>query len=250
MDHPFQFLYQNALPAYARSEGLRWWLRRWHQLKQRLSPERKRVLVYVGMHRGREFDMVFRDYEACYGFEANPELYALLVEKYKNYPHVKLFNAAATDRNGPVTLNVSNNAGAASSLGSFDADWERTMQGEVRMVQQFTVPGVNLGEFLQGLGVDFVDDYISDIQGMDLTVLKTLEPWIDAGRIGTITVETTREDKRNIYKDLPSNSESGFFALLGQRYRLVAMGFGVLQDYWFDPVDRQSWEVDCRWRLR
>jgi FkbM family methyltransferase len=247
MKHPFNYLFQNALPSYARNPATRWLLRRFHT---RADGGPKNVLVYVGMHKGREFDFVFKDYGTCYGFEANPDLYALLVDKYKAYPHVRLFNRAATTTAGPVTFNISSNAGASSSLGSFDEAWSDERSDAIRMERQVTVEGVNLGEFLQAQGVNRIDDYISDIQGMDLAVLRTLKPWIDEKRIGSITVEVSREDKGNIYKDLPSNAESGFLALLGANYRLVSIGYGVLHDYWFDDVPADSWEADCKWRLK
>lgn len=250
MEQPFNLTLQQGLPAYARNEKIRWWLRRWERLLAMTGKRKKQVLVYVGMHKGREFDVVFKDYDACYGFEANPELYAFLVEKYQAHPHVHLFNRAATTRAGPVTFNISSNAGASSSLGSFDESWDPASSGGIHMERQVTVEGVNLGEFLQAKGVTRIDDYVSDIQGMDLSVLQTLKPWIDERRIGTITVEVTREDKRNIYKDLPSNAESGFIALLGRNYDLVAMGFGVLAEYWFEDIPADAWEADCRWRLK
>jgi FkbM family methyltransferase len=248
MKQAFDYLMQNALPPYARSAAMRWLLRRWRSV--RADRGKKAVLVYVGMHKGREFDMIFKDYRTCYGFEANPELYALLVDKYKAFPHVRLFNRAATTSAGPVTFNISSNAGASSSLGSFDDQWDLEQAGAIRMERQVTVDGVNLGEFLEAEGVSRIDDYVSDIQGMDLAVLQTLKRWIDEKRIDAITVEVASEAKRNMYKGLPSNAESGFLALLGANYRLVAIGYGVLQDYWFGDVPTDAWEADCKWRLK
>lgn len=250
MDHSLALLTRTALPWYARNAAVRWCLRRYHRLRTLTVGRRRDTLVYVGIHRGREFDTIFKSYHRCYGFEADPELFALLVEKYREHPHVKLFNYAAAEANGPMTLNISSNAGASSSLGVFDDEWDSFRSGEITMVKQITVQAVNLNDFLTAEGVRFVDDYISDIQGMDLTVLRTLKPFIDEGRIGSITVETTREDKGNIYKNLPGNQESGFWSLLGVRYKLVAIGFGVLEDYWFGHVPTNSWEADCKWRRR
>ena len=117
------------------------------------------------------------------------------------------------------------------------------------MIKSVTVPSINLGEFLLERGVQSIDDYYSDIQGMDLTVLSTMRPYIEARQIEAITVETAREDRRNIYRDLPDNSESGFEKLLGNHYRLVAIGYGVLADYWFGDIG-DAWEMDCKWRRR
>src|SRR5689334_2025955 len=92
-----------------------WFMRRWAQVRDLLfGRSKKGVLVYVGMHKGREFDMIFRQYHECYGFEANPELFAFLQEKYQNEPTVKLFNCAASSTKGEVSFNISSNNGASS----------------------------------------------------------------------------------------------------------------------------------------
>src|SRR5262245_34504700 len=57
---------------------------------KRLGRKKTGVLVYVGLHRGRSFEQTFRDYEVCYGFEANPDLFQELRKKFGKYPHVHL----------------------------------------------------------------------------------------------------------------------------------------------------------------
>ena len=90
---------------------LRWMLRRWARLRAITLERSKGVLLYVGLHKGREFDQIFRSYRECYGFEANPEIFEFLVQKYKDHPSVKLFNYAAAATSGFVTLNISSNNG-------------------------------------------------------------------------------------------------------------------------------------------
>ena len=104
-------------------------------------------------------------------------------------------------------------------------------------------------DFLNERDIDFIDTYCSDIQGNDLTVLKTLSPWIKSKKIGSITCETSKDMHQNIY-ELGDNSESGFKALLNENYFLAAKGWGILQDGEFLDVDKDWWEMDCKWRLR
>ncbi len=47
---------------------------------------------------------------------------------------------------------------------------------------------------------------------------------IEAKQIGSIKCEITKDAYRNIYHDLPDNSESGFNKLLEDHYDLVAVG--------------------------
>lgn len=208
------------------------------------------VLVYVGLHRGESFRRIFRNYGTCYGFEANPDLFAQLEKEFRRFSHVRLHNKAVADFDGEVDFNISSNDGASSSLGNFDDNWENFKSGQVRINRTIRVPCINLFNFLTAEGVEFIDDYVSDIQGMDLQVLRTLRPFIESGQIGSITCEVTKDERVNIYHDLPANNESGFAELLHDRYELVAKGWGELSDGCFDGVPEQWWEMDCRWRLK
>jgi FkbM family methyltransferase len=219
------------------------------KIKSIFSP-RKGVLVYVGLHRGASFDAVFRAYEVCYGFEANPELYERLKKRFKRHSNVHIFNVAVTDEDGEIDFNISSNKGASSSVGQFKEDWENFKSGEVRMVKTIRIPSINLLKFLQARGVKHIESYVSDIQGMDLEVLKTLKPLIDNRQISDITCEVSKDKFGNIYKDVPENSESGFKQLLNENYECVARGWGVLDDGEFNEVPEGSWEMDCKWRLK
>ncbi|MDD9805990.1 MAG: FkbM family methyltransferase [Gammaproteobacteria bacterium] len=212
-----------------------------------LAKRRKDVLVYVGLHTGRSFRPLFHRYRVCYGFEANPELFAELQEEYRSCPNVRLFNLAAADRDGEIEFNItSNDGGASSSIGRLDENFN----DEIRIVKTIRVPCVNLCRFLEQQGVDYIDDYISDIQGMDLEVLKTLEPLIRRGRIGSISCEVTKDKYRNCYSDLPDNHEAAFNRLLSANYTLAAKGWGILKDGQFNEVPEHWWEMDCKWNLK
>lgn len=215
-----------------------------------LQSKRKTVLVYLGLHRGANFDSLFRKYDECYGFEANPALFAILQTKYGKYPNVHLSNVAVADRDGFVEFNISSNDGASSSIGHFDEQWENFKSGSVRMEKTITVPSINLYTYLKQRNVDYIDNYVSDLQGMDLQVLRTLKPLIEAKRIGTISCEVTKDDKRNIYSDLPDNNETGFYELLDEHYELIARAAGLLNDGDFSGVPEGWWELDCKWRAK
>jgi FkbM family methyltransferase len=210
---------------------------------------RRGTLVYIGVHRGGSFDQIFRKYAMCHAFEPNPDLFAKLVRKYGHQSNVRLINAAVAQQNGEVTLNISSNDAASSSLGNFDERYDGYRSG-IRMVTQVKVRSVNLLDYCRAEGIDHIDDYVSDIQGMDLTVLKTLKPLIEARKISTITCEVAKDARRNLYSDLPDNGESGFAELLKDNYQLVATGWGALDDGHFDVVPDSWWEMDQKWRLK
>ena len=225
-------------------------LRRICSMAGNILGRKKGVLIYIGLHKGRTFQQIFRQYRACYGFEANPEVFRELEEEYREYPHVHLFNVAVADFDGEVTFNISSNDGASSSIGNFDDNWEGYRSRLVTMTKTIKVPSINLLSFCRRHRIDYIDDYVSDIQGMDLQVLKTMRPFIERRRIGTITCETTKDGKPNIYMDLPDNTESGFRELLTDNYKLVARGWGRLEEGVFSDVPEEWWEMDCKWRAK
>jgi len=221
-------------------------------LMQHIMRKRQGTLVFIGAESGGTFNLMHRGFAKSYVFEANPYRFEGLKRKFGNNPHIELHHVAVADRDGEIEFHISNNNnGASSSIGTFKEDWDQKYNNQkIEMVETITVPCINLGRFLEERKVSFVDEYVSDIQGMDLTVLKTMKSWIDAGRIGAITCEVTKDARENIYRDLPPNNQSAFEDLLGSKYTLVASGWGVLLDGTFDPIQPAAWEMDCRWKLK
>lgn len=221
-----------------------------NRIRARLCKKEK-VLFYVGMNTGHSFDTIFRAYEHCYGFEANPESFQKLKKRYENHPNVTLIHAAVSDQNGTAEFNISDDTNAgASSLGKFNPDWNQQRKTPINIVKTVAVPTINLAHFCKQNGIEYISDYISDIQGMDFTVLETLTPMIENKAIGSITCEVSKNGKK-IYNGLPSNTLSSFESLLNSNYDLVATGTtGALKDQHFDEVPDSWWEMDCKWRVK
>lgn len=222
--------------------------------KNRLSPP-KDVLVYAGLNHGRAFDKLFHQYRRCFGFEANPQLYQLLQDKYAGYDWVRIVHGALVgDNRTEVKLLVTDNKGASSSLYPLKDTWHQARKAEgqtaVNLLAEVAVPAMNLQTFLRQNGVDSITDYISDIEGLDLAVLETLAPFIKEKRIETITCEVSRTLALNRYVGGPDNSKDGFMALLGDNYELVAEGYSPLADGVFQDIPQSNWAVDCRWKAR
>lgn len=242
----FLLFHLRGLLAGKRPSGKRM-LKQAMDFTRNLAKRKKGVLVYVGLHTGRSFRPLFHRYRVCYGFEANPELFGELQKEFRSCPNVRLFNVAAAGHDGKIEFNITDNdCGASSSIGRLDGNFIDA----IHIVKTIRVPCVNLCRFLEQQGVDYIDDYISDIQGMDLEVLKTLEPFIRSGKIGSISCEVTKDKYRNCYGDLPNNHEAAFNRLLSGNYTLVAKGWGILKDGQFNEVPESWWEMDCKWSLK
>lgn len=214
-------------------------------LKHNFFNNKNSTLIYLGLHKGAGFDELISTHRFCYGFEANPEFYKQLIKKYRFYKNINIINAAVTDYNGVVQFNVSSNDGRSSSIGEFKQDWPN----DIKMLYTIEVPAISLSKFLEDNNINFIDTYCSDIQGNDLTVLKTMSSWIKNKKIGSITCETSKDKYENIY-DLGDNSEYGFKQLLDENYYLAAKGWGVLKDEEYKEVDEGWWEMDCKWKLK
>lgn len=206
------------------------------------------LLLVLGAHKGEELAQMTRGYRRCIAFEANPDCVAALRERFKSEPHVEIIHAAVTTFDGEVTFNVLPHD-SSSSLGTVKRDY--SSKPEFTAAKAITVPAVLLPSFLRTRGIERIDDYLSDLQGMDLEILKTMREYIEARRIDAITAEVTKDEKVNMYDGLPSNRKSEFFQLLGPHYVQVAEGWGSpLADWTYRPVKDSWWEMDCKWRRR
>lgn len=94
-------------------------------------------------------------------------------------------------------------------------------KNQIFSTQQVTVEGINLCEFCKSHNIDRIHTYISDIEGMDYTVLLTMKPYIDERRIQFIQVESECDHwDGQVHEGLPSNKEHLFCELLDQNYTL------------------------------
>ncbi|MEP7269579.1 MAG: FkbM family methyltransferase [Saprospiraceae bacterium] len=205
--------------------------------------KKKGILVYLGMNYGKSFDKLYWQYEKAIGIEANPELAQYLKHKYRNAKNVEIKHGAATDFEGEIPFNISENHGLSSSIGT-------PKSNAIKTIKQVRVPAFNLYHFLNQRGIHHIDDYISDIQGNDLTVLQTLQPMLEQEQITCITSEVAKNEYRNSYEGLPDNSLDGFEKLLGSRYKLVSTGWEDLKENQFNEVPSDWWEMDCMWKLK
>jgi len=238
------------------------WDRYWNWIR-RVCARKSGVLVYVGMHKGDSFARIFNRYETCYGFEADPELYARLSRRFRCVAGTKggvhIHNCAVADHDGEVTFNIFVGGRGCSSIGNLSADYYN-QSAPPKNIKTITVPSINLGNFLRDKNVQIIDHYISDIQGMDLQVLKTLKPWIDDGRIKNIQCEVSLDALGKLYDGLPDNSESGFAKLLGENYECVGIARrgrwcyradAESTDYERERVEQPiAWDADYFWRLK
>ena len=180
----------------------------------------KGVLVYVGLNKGNSFANIHYKYELAIGYEPNPELFKDLQEKFLGFKNVMIFNFAASDKNSEENFYISGNLNmVSSSLSKFTENLTK----KIGYKKTIKVKTINLGEHLENLNVKFIDNYISDAQGYDLKILKSIERYIINNNVKKITCEVTRNKKDNSYYEA-DNFEKSFDKFLPAQY--IKIGFG------------------------
>lgn len=185
------------------------------------------TLIYCGANKGYSLTGFVYKYKQIFAFEPDPEMFATLKVAMSLYPWVQCFNVACSSDYGTAALHISPNR-VATSLGQSAEIYcpPNTPYGgttgrkhpDDTAIQTVLVPTINLGDFLQKKNINLIDHYVSDCQGSDLNILKTMKPFIDDNRIYRLQLETYT-DNTVLYKGL-DNSFSKFKALLNRNYRI------------------------------
>jgi FkbM family methyltransferase len=138
------------------------------------SQHRIRVhgILHVGAHEGQEMST----YDALQArrvlfAEANPTVYARLIESMTGRPHVVCVNRAVCDREGPVMLHLTS-FDQSSSL--YPLARHRHVYPQILPSGSVEVPGVTLDALLDQLGLSHADfNFLHiDVQGAEALVLK------------------------------------------------------------------------------
>jgi FkbM family methyltransferase len=155
-------------------------------------------------------------------FEPLPEAAKACRERYANQPGVIVVQAACGKHFDQAELRVYNTDGLSSSLGTMSQKavdlYSHFDLSEQRME---VVQVVNLGYMLDMLGITSVDCMMIDAQGMDFTILQTIEPMVRDGRIGYLQLEADGNGFKH-YHGLPDNSESAIVQWMGRYPRYEA----------------------------
>jgi len=206
------------------------------------------TLVYVGANCGNCLWNMIQDYDQVYAFEADPEIFSELNKRFHQFEWVTLVNAACAEEKGKAKFYITPNR-VSSSLSTVSSTTHNDDHPQ-RQYREIEVDTINLHEYLLEEGVDFVDFYLSDIQGSDLNVLKTMKPFIDECKIGEMFIET-HGDNLYIYDGL-YNQFQGFKELLNKNYEFVYASLGSMNNKIVkeEEIPEGEYEWDSYWRLR
>lgn len=201
-----------------------------------------KIFVCVGPNRGdREMAAMMHGHDLFIMFEPLPEAAAWLRENNRQAAQwFRVIEAACGEHAGKATLTVYNANGVSSSLGKC-TDQARDRYSAVDLSEQseIEVDVINLREWLEQHQIYQIETLVIDAQGMDLAILRTLEPYLRHRAIGRIVHECDGDGFRH-YDGLPDNSLAGavaFFNDIGH-YEMAQL------------PNRNTWNFDVEWRLK
>jgi FkbM family methyltransferase len=191
-----------------------------------------KVLVYLGLDKGRCLNEYIPLYDKIIGIEARPWNARMLQERYAQFDHVEIIEGAVYDTteeymNFYVMGNptIPSHTGQSSSLGKIRDDSQyntcqpdsQTTNPDNKMTvkEVIRVKTLNLMNILKERNIEHIHTYVSDIEGADLTVLKTIEPFIKNKKIDYLQMET-EEDwiGEQVHDDLNTNKQAAIISYL------------------------------------
>ena len=169
------------------------------------------TLLFCGLGKGRRLSKVMKGHNNIHAFEANAEAIARVRKRFKR---VRFHNIALGEKKGRVPFYVysRNDSSSCGKISDKFIEHWKGFKGETLSVERMVdVECVNLYEWCQENGIDHVDYLITDLQGLDLTVLRTMEPMLRTGGIRKVECETEADDMiPSSYPDLPPCKFSDF----------------------------------------
>jgi len=183
-----------------------------------------RTAIVVGQnHPDAALQRLVNEYPRVIIFEPLPEASEACRVACRDIPGVTVFEAACGESFCNANFNLYNIRGLSSSLGEMSADAIQVYSEHYDLSLKGTidVQVLHLGFMLQMLGVKRIDFLLIDAQGMDFTILKTIEPWIAESRVRLIQLEAEGKGFRH-YDGLPDNSEESILKWMGRFPRYQA----------------------------
>ncbi len=218
---------------------------RWNTITTSEASHQKKILFYCGINNLVNFSRIRPYYDLCYGFDANPEKVEYAKKIYHNDPGVKIIYGALTEKSGEeIEFTITTNWDPASSLGSPNPEYRPNAKNPDMLAAQtiIKVPTISLYDFCIKNNISQIDTLLTDLQGIDFTVLKTLIIFIQACKIREIQCEVEPDNTPTRYLGIPPGKLKDFNKLLSENYDVL----------WMDPPGppQGAWEMDVRWRVK
>jgi len=146
------------------------------------------VYAGLGVHTSISQKFSFMSqFDRFIGFEPNPYQYAKIKDKASHMSGVEIYNVAVSDNDSNIEYYIADDE-VASSVYPLNSKTKNATK-DMYIKDTVNIQCVHLGNFLKSIDVRAIDMYISDIQGNDLTAIKSMENLLLSRSIGTIQAE-------------------------------------------------------------
>lgn len=210
----------------------------------------KKIAFYIGANKGYGLRDYIDKFDQIHVFEPDPEMFNELKNNYQGIDNLILNKCACYTNNGKHTLYITENR-VSTSLGDIDTSTFETIgyhSGGKPSIKTFEVNTVNLHDYLKLNRIEEIDFLLTDAQGSDLTILKTIKPYIDCKKIKKFFCET-HNNKKSLYIGL-DNSFNGFIELLSKNYEIEYYNFGGVYKGKEYKIKESDIEWDTSWILK
>lgn len=201
-----------------------------------------KILIYIGLNNGVGFSNITQNesFDKCYGFEPIPHLYKKVKNEHINNPKVEIINAAVVEVEGEYDFYISkfnNIIGDSSSLFELTEEYRELTGNNISTHEKIKVKGINLKKFLEEKNITNIKKYVSDAEGNDYTILKSIISLVNERKIEDIQVESICDYVvKEVRENQPTNYEKDFVDLLSNNYELYKKQEGnynpKLPNYW------------------
>lgn len=198
-----------------------------------------KTLVFVGCNAGGDVVNLALQHDRSILFEPLPSAANELRKMVAGISNAEVLNLACGESESTATLNVYNDRGLSSSLGTVTQQAiDHFPRADLTLSAQVQVRVVNLMDFLRERNIREIESLVIDAQGMDLTILKTLEPLLETRSINSIRTEADGDGFQH-YDGLPDNSVESHFEFMAR-----------FPEYSRIPTRTVHWHPDLKWELQ
>lgn len=176
-----------------------------------------KTLVYCGAWKGDGLEAVLKDnsFDSVYAFEPNPSLVEILKARF---PLVNVMAACVGAKAGKTTFKLHGKNAESSSMYNiapkFRAELDKAWGPEYfNQTEEIQVQVTTLPIFMSKKKIDVIDLLVLDVQGNDLSVLKTLDKELKAGKIKKFQLEIDNDGNPH-YEGSPDNSISSLIEFM------------------------------------
>ncbi len=163
------------------------------------------MLIFVGANATPDVLRAVERYSKSVLFEPLPDVCKRLQDMVAGH-NCEVVCAAVSDLTGKAKFHRYNVNGLSSSLGTVTSQAvEMFPKFDLGLQETIEVETVNLYDWIQSRGITFIQRLVIDAQGMDLRILKTIEPLLRRKVISEVKTEADGGGFQH-YAGLGSNS--------------------------------------------